>query len=191
MKRSMLVLVALALGLLLPAAAAAKGPSEATISGDVLKKAITIRGDGETDQTPLGQLTMQAGFFPAAFGQSPDPMLPRQPKGNLGPRLTIHYVVPGGDSQTFYIDQDAYPYAKGGAVTYMKPGQPIFDMATRGGWYRAYGLKVTLVKLGLPATMARTAKSTQSRLALLAAGIGIPGALALAGAAVFYRRRKS
>src|ERR1051325_6576675 len=178
MKRSMLVLAVLALGLLLPAAAAAKGPSEATITGAVLTKAITITGDGETDQTPLGRLTMEAGFFPAAFGQSPDPMLHKRPAGPPGPGLTIHYVVPGENSAKFYIDQLAYPYAKGGALTYMKPNQPIFGMATIGGWYRAYGLKRTLVKLGAPASVERTARSTGSKLVLIA-GIGIPGALAL------------
>jgi hypothetical protein len=190
MNRSMLLLAALALALLLPTAAAAKGPSEASITGGNLTKTIKIVGDGETDATPLGQLTQEAGFFPAAFGQSPNPMMPNRPNGELGPRLTIHYVVPGGDNQTFYIDQDVYPYAKGGAHTYMKPNQPIFGMATIGGWYRAYGLKRTLVKLGLPAHASRTASSTGSRLALLA-GIGIPGALALAGAALFLRKRKS
>jgi hypothetical protein len=189
MNRSMLVLTAFAIALLLPNAAAAKGPSAATISGEVLTKAITISGDGETDQTPLGQLTMQAGFFPAAFGQSPDPMLHKRPAGALGPMLTIHYTVPGGDNQTFSIDQVAYPYAKGGAVTYMKPGQPIFGMATIGGWYRAYGLRGTLVKLGAPASVVRTARSTSSKLVLIA-GIGIPGALVLAGTAMFFRRRK-
>jgi hypothetical protein len=188
MKRLMLVLVALAAALLLPVAAAAKGPSAASISGDVLTKAITISGDGETDQTPLGRLTMQAGFFPAAFGQSPDPMMHRHPAGPLGARLTIHYVVPGGDNQTFFIDQFAYPYAKGGAVTYMKPKQPIFGMGTVGGWYRAYGLKRTLVAMGVPAA-APTARSTRSSLALLA-GIGIPGALVLGGTALFVRMRK-
>lgn len=189
MNRSMFVLATLALALLLPTAAAAKGPSEASITGGNLSKTIKIVGDGESDQTPLGRLTQEAGFFPAAFGQSPNPMLPRRPKGNLGPQLTIHYVVPGPDNQTFYIDQDVYPYAKGGAHTYMKPGQPIFGMATIGGWYRAYGLKRTLVKLGLPPSASRSARSAGSKLALLA-GIGIPGALALTGAAVFFRRRK-
>jgi hypothetical protein len=190
MNRSMFVLVALAAALLLPATAAAKGPSEASITGGNLTKAIKVVGDGESSESTLGQMTQEAGFFPAAFGQSPNPMLPRRPKGDLGTKYTIHYVVPGGDSQTFYIEQDVYPYAKGGAHTYMKPGQPIFGMATIGGWYRAYGLKRTLVKLGLPATTARTARSTGSKLVLIA-GIGIPGALVLAGTAVFFRRRKS
>jgi hypothetical protein len=187
MNRSMLVLAALALGLLLPTAAAAKGPSEASITGGALAKTIKIVGDGETNTTPLGQMTQEAGFFPAAFGQSPDPMLPKRPGGNLGPRFTIHYVVPGENNQTFRINQDLYPYAKGGAVTYMKPGQPIFGMATIGGWYRAYGLKRTLVKQGLPARA--SSSGSGSNLALLA-GIGIPGALALAGVAVFLRRKK-
>jgi LPXTG-motif cell wall-anchored protein len=189
MNRSMLVLAALSLALLLPAAAAAKGPSEASITGGSLSKTLNLVGNGETDATPLGQLTMEAGFFPAAYGQSPNPMLPTRPSGKLGPRLTIHFVVPGEDSQTFHINQDVYPYAKGGAVTYMKPGQPVFGMATVGGWYRAYGLKRTLIKQGLPAR-ATGAGSSGSNLALLA-GIGIPGALALTGAAVFLRRRKA
>ncbi len=186
MNRSMLVVAALGLGLLLPAVAAAKGPSEASISGGPLAKTIKIAGNGETDQTPLGRLTMEAGFFPAAYGQSPDPMLPSRPKGKLGPRLTIHYVVPGGDNTTFHITQDVYPYAQGGALTYMRPHQPIFGMGTTGGWYRAFGLKRTLVAQGVPARAAGTGSG--SSFALLA-GLGIPGALALGGAAAFLRRR--
>ncbi len=189
MNRSMLVLAALALALLLPTAAAAKGPSEASITGGSLSKMLKLVGNGETDGTPLGQLTMEAGFFPAAYGQSPDPMLPARPSGELGPKVTIRYVVPGGDGKTFHVSQDVYPYAKGGAVTYMKPNQPIFGMGTRGGWYRAYGLKRTLIKQGLPARAAGSG-SSGSNLALLA-GIGIPGALVLTGAAAFFRRRRT
>src|SRR5205823_4661442 len=189
MNRSMLVLAALALALLLPTGAAAKGPSEASITGGSLSKTLKLAGNGETDGTPLGQLTMEAGFFPAAYGQSPDPMLSARPSANLGPKLTIRYVVPGEDSKAFRVSQDVYPYAKGGAVTYMRPNQPIFGMGTRGGWYRAYGLKRTLIKQGLPAH-ATGSGSSGSNLALLA-GIGIPGALVLTGAAFFLRRRKA
>jgi hypothetical protein len=186
MNRFTLVVAALAGALLLPAAAAAKGPSQASISGGGLGKTIKIGGNGELSGTPLGSLTEESGFFPAAVGQSPDPMLPGRPSGNLGPRLTIHYVVPGPNNRTFRIVQDVYPYAHGGAFTYMKPGQPIFDMTTRGGWFRAYGLKRTLVRQGLPSRAA--GGSSGANIALLA-GIGIPGVLALAGAAVFFRRR--
>ena len=70
----------------------------------------------------------------------------------------------------------------------MKPGQPIFGMTTRGGWFRAYGLKRLLPQQGLP-TRAPSG-SSGSNLALLA-GIGIPGALVLSGTAMFFRRRRA
>ena len=60
----------------------------------------------------------------------------------------------------------------------------IFWMKTRGGWYRAYGLKSTLVSLGLP-ERTQSSSSSSASLALL----GIPGALALAGVALALRRR--
>jgi hypothetical protein len=182
-----LTLAALALALVFPAAAAAKGPSSASVTGQGLDKPLVIGGSGESSGTPLGDLTEEAGFFPASFGQEPNPMLASAPTSKLGPKLTIHYVVPGPNNDTFRIVQDVYPYARGGAVTYMKPGQPIFDMTTRGGWYRADGLKRTLVQRGLPARAARTSSSTN--LALVA-GIGIPGALVAVGAAFFVARRR-
>jgi hypothetical protein len=181
------VLAALAVALVLPAAAAAKGPSAASVTGPGLGKALVIRGNGESSGTALGNLTVEAGFFPAAFGQQPDPMLASRPAQKLGPKLTIHYVVPGPNNRTYRIVQDVYPYARGGAVTYMKPGQPIFDMTTRGGWYRGDGLKRTLVKQGLPARAARTSSSTN--LGLLA-GIGIPGVLVAVGAGLIVARRR-
>jgi LPXTG-motif cell wall-anchored protein len=187
MQRFTFVPAALAVALLLPATAAAKGPSEASISGGGLEKTIRLSGNGESGDTPLGHLTTESGFFPAAFGQSPDPRLPKRPSGNLGPKLTIHYVVPGPNAATFRITEDAYPYAAGGALTYMKPGQPIFDMKTVGGWIRAYGLKQTLVAQGLPA---RPAGSSSGSSFALVAGIGIPGALALGGAGLFFKRRR-
>jgi hypothetical protein len=142
-----LTLVAgLAAALLVPAAASAKGPTAASISGPGFARTITVSNDG-SGGTPGGDLTQQAGFFPAAFGQQPDPMLHRRP-ADLGPRYTIVWNVPGAGPRE-RLRQDLYPYARGGAVTYMKPGQPIFDMTTRGGWYRDPQLKRTLVGLGL------------------------------------------
>jgi hypothetical protein len=185
-----LVLAGIALALVLPAAAAAKGPSSASVTGPGLDKALVIAGEGESSGTPLGDLSVEAGFFPAAFGQEPSPMLASAPTKKLGPKLTIHYVVPGPNNDTFRIAQDAYPYARGGAVTYMKPGQPIFDMTTHGGWYRADGLKRTLVEEGLPARAARAARSSSSSNLRLLAGIGIPGALVAVGAALFVARRR-
>ena len=151
MKR-MLVLTAL-VALALPVAAFAKGPSSASISGPGTGGGLTIGGNGESGGTPLGNLTEQAGFFPAAFGQEPDPMLPGRPSGNLGPVYRVNYDVPEGEGRVSHIRQDVYPYATP-PVTYMKPGQTIFDSSVHGGWFQADPqLKSTLVAAGLPASV--------------------------------------
>ena len=108
MKRLLLLLAVAAL--VLPAAAFAKGPDEATITGPGLAKAITITGPEEAG-SPLMSFAEAAGFFPAAFGQEPNPMLPDRPKGDLGPKYRIDYNVPGGEGGSFSISQDLYPYA--------------------------------------------------------------------------------
>ena len=186
MKRLLFVLAAAAL---LAPAAVAKGPSQASITGPGLSKAIAFKNMEDSSY-----LTEQAGFFPAVFGQTPSPMISR-PAGKLGPRYTIRYLVPGPSSKPDRIKQNLYPYAAGGAVTYMKPGQRIFDSKTTGGWYYAgSALKQTLVRAGLPKVAPRVSSASSSssgtNLALVA-GIGIPGALALAGAAVLIARRRS
>ena len=110
MKRLLFTLAAAAL---LAPTALAKGPSQATVTGPGLAEAIVLAGLGDSSA-----LTEQAGFFPAVFGQTPSPMIKR-PAGKLGPRYTIHYVVPGGNTKPYRITQYLYPYATGGAVTYM------------------------------------------------------------------------
>ena len=179
MKRFAFVLLAAAV---LAPAALAKGPSAASITGPGLDHAVAVKGTEASGL--LGDLTQYSGFFPASFGQEPSPLLARRP-GNLGPRYTIHYLVPGG--AIFHLTQDVYPYARGGAVTYMKPGQLIFGMHSRGGWYRGGAvLKQTLVRAGLP----RTAPHSSGSSALLL-GIGIPGAVLLTVAAVVVAIRRS
>jgi hypothetical protein len=174
---------AIAAALLVPTVASAKGPTAASISGPGFSKRITVGNDG-SGGTPGGDLTQQAGFFPAAFGQSPDPMLHRRP-AHLGPRYTIVWNVPGGT--VFHVRQYVYPYARDGAVTYMKPGQPIFDMTTRGGWYRDPQLKQTLVGLGLSA-QAPTGSGSGTNWVLIG-GLLAAGVLLTAGVAVWWRQR--
>lgn len=166
-------LVAALAALVFPALASAKEPSQASISGPGFVKTIRPTDGNEMGETPLMLLTDLSGFFPSAVGQSPDPMLHHEPNA-LGPRYTIVWTVPGppGDT-THQVRQDLYPYARGGAVTYTRPGQPIFDMSTRGGWYRNPELKNTLVAMGLP----RRAPDTS-------AGVSISLVAALVGAAV-------
>jgi hypothetical protein len=132
----------------------AKGPATATIDGPGTGGGITL-GNG-ADGGVVGSMDFadQAGFFPAVFRQTPDPMLQSSPSSDLGPRLTVTYAVPGPDGRADRLVQDLYPYASGGPVTFMQPGQSVFGtQRTRGGWYDAPpALKDTLVKIGLPAT---------------------------------------
>ena len=187
MKRALLILAILALAL--PASALGKGPSAATMNGPGGGDGITFGGDGESGGTPLGDLTMQAGFFPASFGQEPDPMLPRRPKGDLGPRYTITYTVPGPNNELDKLRQDVYPYAQGGPVTYMKPGQGFFGSErTRGGWFQATSqLKDTLVAAGLPAS---PASSSPDRWSAPTLTLSVLTTLLLLAAALFVVRRR-
>jgi hypothetical protein len=177
MTRLTLAIAALA-ALALPAVASAKGPTEGSISGPGFSKVVKVLYDGGGGSAG-DNLTQESGFFPAAFGQSPDPMLHRKPAGPLGPRYTIAWKVPGGGGAMFRIRQDLYPYARGGAVTFTKPGQPIFDMSTRGGWYRDPGLKRTLVSLGLPASAPSDGSGFTYTLVFGLVAAGLLGAAAL------------
>jgi len=143
------VVVALAL----PAAAVAKGPISASISGPGLEGPLVIKGDGEGPGTALGTLASTSGFFAQMYGQSPDPTLASRPTGTLGPRYLAVYVVPGPNDIRSRVIQYIYPYAKPGALTYMRAGQTFWNgRKAHGGWYQASAaLKRVLVRAGLPA----------------------------------------
>lgn len=189
MKRLLLVLAVAALAL--PTAAIAKGPDEATITGPGLDKAITITGLEEPG-SPIMAFAEAAGFFPAIFGQQPNPMLPGRPKGDLGPKYRIDYNVPGGESGSFSISQDLYPYAQPYAVTYTKEGQEIFDMTTRGGWWSDAALKDQLVALGLPKSAATAEAASSSSAGFFSTGrLGVlVFVLLLVGAGTLVMRRR-
>jgi hypothetical protein len=132
--------------------ALAKGASEATITGPGLGDGITLAGDGQLGGVQLMQLAEAAGFFPALFSTTPNPMQTARPTGELGPRYTIAYQLPGPDGQLAELRQDLYPYATPDPVTYVKSGERYWvTEKTVGGWYVASSaLKEQLVALGLP-----------------------------------------
>jgi len=147
------LLVPLAAALILPSVSLAKGASEAEIVGPGLDDPIVLTGSGDLATVmPLAELVEAAGFFPAVFVRSPDPMLDERPVGDLGPKYTITYVMPGPNSEVDELVQDVYPYAKPDPVTYTAPGQPFFGTEqTRGGWFVATSsLEDMLVQAGLP-----------------------------------------
>ncbi len=204
MKRLSFVLLAVVLALaVLPAAALAKGPIEASIDGPGLGSPLQI-GDRDNwgeegamaSSRPIMQFAEAAGFFPAAFGAytGPDPMLARRPAGNLGPRYVVEYRVPGPNNTEDVILQDLYPYAEPVAVTYMKPGQRLFGtQATRGGWFAesphvARPLHEVLVAAGLPRTPP-TANDGSPFPWTFAGALAVLGAAVAGGALLVVRRR--
>jgi hypothetical protein len=193
MKRVFLILSIAALAL--PATALGKGPSEALISGPGAGGgdggSITLRGD-LSPSSPLMKLAEQAGFFPAVFRQEPGPMLASRPRGELGPKYSITYTVPGPNTEPWKIRQDAYPYAKSGPVTYMEPGQKVFEIVggTRGGWFRADArLKETLVAVGRPARASGASSESSSSFRIGLVGLLAAALLLAAATAVVLRRR--
>jgi hypothetical protein len=189
MRRS--VLIAALLALLIPATAAAKGPSEATITGPgiSLVTPLVLQGGSESRTTELGVLVSESGFFPQTFGQSPSPLLRSQPKGTLGARYSVTYTVPGPSTDT--LRQDLYPYAPGGPVSFMEPGQRVWDQTTHGGWYRGSSeLRTMLVRAGLPKTAPETARSRASSFNPKQVSVAVGAGIALAAAALMLRRRR-
>jgi hypothetical protein len=144
-KLALIVTVAVAL----PATALAKGPSRASIAGPGLT---TIRISGaEGSATPFWRLVEAAGWFEAAWGPSHLPEAP--PQGDLGPRYTITWTVPGSSR----LRQDVYPYAKPNPVTYMPSGQNIWSTPVEGGWFvGGVKLRTALARLGMPAEAPQT-----------------------------------
>jgi hypothetical protein len=207
------VLAMLVLALLLaavPTAAQAKGASAATISGGgpggLPGGPIDLAGDGEPGSgTDLANLAEAAGVFALLWEDGQGGALDAAPAapGERGPRYTITWTFPNGAGGEDKVRQSVWPYAAGGPVTYMRPGQPVLDGTTRGGWYRsADNLRQTLITLGLPdrpplaapaggsappaaAPAADPAPALWPRIAL---GVGLLVAVA-AGGALLLRRR--
>jgi hypothetical protein len=189
MKRICILIAGGALALAFAAAAAAKGPDQATITGPGLDSPIILGGDAEGNVgSTFGRFVEGAGFMHAVFRQTPDRMLAKRPKGDLGPRYDIVYRVPGGGTGTAYARQALYPYAAGGPVTYMRPGQLLFggDHATHGGWFRSLDSSFSeqLDSLGLPKTAPQGAalvktehdRRTSRWLPIAFAGLLVPAA---------------
>jgi hypothetical protein len=166
MPRRLLTLLALALLLaVVPTAAQAKGATAATISGGgpggLPGGPIDVKGDGEPGSgTDLSNLAEEAGMWSLLFedGQPGNLDGAPAPAASLGPRYTITWTFPDGAGDNDKVSQAVWPYAAGGPVTYLAPGQPVMGTRTEGGWFRATdSLRRTLITLGLPNRPARTA----------------------------------
>ena len=137
---------------LLTSSALAKGVTDAMITGPGLDETITLSGEGQPGSLQLYTVVEAAGFYPGVFERSPNPMLADRPRGELGPRYTIAYTMPGPNNESDVILQDVYPYAQPEPVAYVEPGQHFFGTGeTVGGWFVAgMVLRDALVAVGLP-----------------------------------------
>ena len=196
MKRLTVLGLVVSAALVVCSAALAKGATQATIKGPGLKKSgLVLRSDSGGDPSSgsrLGRLAEAAGFFPAVFDQAPDPMLRERPKGNLGPKYTVDYVMPGPDGTTSTIRQDLYPYAEPYALSYTKPGQAFFDrgQGTHGGWFMTTSAVRTVLHLPAQPPEARPGDGS-GWLRWVAIVITIAAGLALIAAlSLFVQRRR-
>lgn len=193
MRRQLIAAATFAVALAFPSLAAAKGPESAALSGPGLERSLAVHGQGEMGPgTPLGALVDLGGFFPQMYGQTPDPTLRTQPKGELGSRYRIVYVVPGPNGIKSRVIQEVYPYAKPVPLTHMQSGQSFWGTRkTSGGWFRGSAeLKRVLVRAGLPAAErpARAGFWSPGVIGGIASAFGL---LALASVARPWRNRRS
>jgi hypothetical protein len=148
--------VAVLCALALPAAALAKGPTEASIRGPGLATPLRLTwpADGRSD-SPMEALVNGAGIMQVVFGTQPRRILRRPPTARLGRRYVVRYLFPRPSGPGDIVRQDLYPFAKGGPVTYTPPGQRIYGTRRAlGGWFRAsVRLRRALVAAGLPRTV--------------------------------------
>jgi hypothetical protein len=159
MSRRVLTMLVLAFLLAtVPTAAQAKGATAANISGGgpggLPGGPIDIKGDGEPGSgSDLSTLAEEAGMWALLFEGGQPGNLPSAPvpPAVRGPRYTITWTFPNGAGTDDKVRQWVWPYAAGGPVTYLAPGQPVLDTRTEGGWFRAAdNLRRSLIDLGLP-----------------------------------------
>ena len=202
MLRRLITVTALAVGLSIAAVmtlatpAFAKGPSQASITGTGLARAIVVSGEGEPGQQGrLARLALQTGLFTVMFGAGasiggPAPVRLHMPpsQASLGPRYTLVYTVPGvtpRPGQEFgRVRQDLYPRAAGGPLIYTPPGQQGFGgPLTVTGWLRARPqLTRTLAQVGVPPAVGPHAAQPVRRAAVAHPAAAHPAAVHRAGA---------
>jgi hypothetical protein len=209
MPRRLMAMLVLALLLAaVPTAAQAKGATAANISGGgaggLPGGPIDITGDGEPGSgTDLANLAEAAGMWALLFEDGQPGNLAAAPASSRrGPRYTITWTFPNGAGTEDKVRQSVWPYAAGGPITYLAPGQKVLDTTTEGGWFRAAdNLRQSLISAGLPDRPALTAPAPAAAAPApatpapppspaiwpwVAAGIGL---LVLAAAVAVARRR--
>ena len=123
------------------------------ITGPGLGGGISAGGRGQAARRRSSmQLAEDAGFFPSVFATTPNPMRSKRPAGELGPRYTITYTMPGPNGvRTSSCRISTLREAEPGDATRRRASATSAAERTVGGWYVAsHALKDELVAAGLP-----------------------------------------
>lgn len=155
MRQQVLVggLVALSIVVIAGPALAKASIAEAEITGPGLGGRMTIEAP-ETEGLWESGIDVAGGLDDARAGSVEELGLTSE---DLGPRYLVTYRFHGTDD---LIRQDLYPYAKGGPVAHISPGQQLTalfgdagDMPITAGWYQSsLGFFQYLADHGLPET---------------------------------------
>ena len=109
------------------------------------------------------------------------------PAAQRGPRYTITWTFPNGAGTEDKVRQFVWPYAAGGPVTYLAPGQKVLDTRSEGGWYKASDvLRTSLIDLGLPNRPALTVPASPGSATPASPGAASPAPAAPAPAPALW-----
>lgn len=126
------LLVALA-----PAVAHAKGADAASLT----HQTTTVEAEPGHDAVAsrhFSRLADATRIYHMAFGDPVNSMVADLPTAKLGDAVVVDWRFPvygAGRADGFHVvRQIVYPWATGGPVTHVAPGQPLLDGVTVGGW---------------------------------------------------------
>jgi hypothetical protein len=127
----------------------AKGAHQVTLTADGQR--VTFSGDGEPNTNTI--LSNFAGSVRLWDSLSTDGERLVKPIGDLGPEITAEwmFIGPIGDIP---IVQSLYPFAEGGPVGHIPPGQMLWDEAVEEAWFPlADDLTAALASVGFDLTL--------------------------------------
>jgi len=105
-----------------PTPASAKGAIDAVLRGTDVSNGGVVTLD--QDQTTM--LALSTSFYVATWGTGTSRVpAASEPTDKLGPKYVVTYNLMGGQDETLLIRQRLYPFAKGGPVAFVPPGQRV------------------------------------------------------------------
>jgi hypothetical protein len=131
MKRCVFVCLCVVAVVGLATPAPAKGVRDATIKGPRFTEPLVI------DRSTVIELTQTSMLYVATSHQPATAVMKQRPPGRLGPRYVVTWGWLVAAERTKPVRQMLYPFAEGGALSYVPPGQRLSEQwRLKGGWLR-------------------------------------------------------